>query len=59
MTGGSGVTQQDAVRVSEAFIREFGSAYATGMDDRGRISDVHGVVAVRETGRRSGFRLGR
>ena len=44
-----GVTFQDARGASEAFIERFGLTYPNGVDERGRISQAYGVVAVPET----------
>jgi cytochrome c biogenesis protein CcmG/thiol:disulfide interchange protein DsbE len=44
-----GVTYRDARGASEAFIERFGLTYPNGVDERGRISQAYGVVAVPET----------
>jgi cytochrome c biogenesis protein CcmG/thiol:disulfide interchange protein DsbE len=44
-----GVTFQDARGASQAFIERFGLTYPNGVDERGRISQAYGVVAVPET----------
>ena len=44
-----GVTYLDAPEASQAFVKEFGLAYANGVDEGRRISRAYGVVAVPET----------
>lgn len=44
-----GVTFRDAKGASQAFIEQFGLTYPNGIDERGRISEAYGVVAVPET----------
>jgi len=44
-----GVTFHDAKDASQAFVERFGLTYANGIDERGRISQAYGVVAVPET----------
>lgn len=44
-----GVTFRDARGASEAFVERFGITYPNGIDERGRISQAYGVVAVPET----------
>ena len=44
-----GVTFHDAKGASQAFVERFGLTYPNGVDERGRISEAYGVVAVPET----------
>jgi cytochrome c biogenesis protein CcmG/thiol:disulfide interchange protein DsbE len=44
-----GVTFRDAKGASQAFIERYEITYPNGVDERGRISQAYGVVAVPET----------
>jgi cytochrome c biogenesis protein CcmG/thiol:disulfide interchange protein DsbE len=44
-----GVTFHDAKGASQRFVERYGLTYPNGVDERGRISQTYGVVAVPET----------